>query len=422
MAGPHDHHHHDEHDPHAHRALHVLDAPFDPAQQSLADALRAAFRVLKIFMVLLLVIYLFSGIFTVQQGDKAVILSFGRLKPEVYGPGLHITWPRPINEYKIVPAGRINTAEINSHWLLIHENERNTPLANLQRTGGLHPTRDGVLLTGDKGLVHVRWQVVYHIDNVLQYVKTIKDDDIKEAEGLIRTVLEDVAIRNAATRPAEDIVYRHPKEMQDDVRRALNERLADLHTGIVLDKVDIAQSTMPIPTLQQYQQVTRAQNDKQTRISAAEADANRILNQAAGAAHEKLITRLDEREKTLAANDTAKVTALNAEIERMLSEEVGGEAGAMIQRARGQYTSTIQRMGSDLEQYRGLLAEYERSPASLINRLWEQTRKQLLSGEGVTKIHVSGAQEIRLTIPSDPEQVRQDKMKAMQKSSGMPPR
>ncbi|MFQ5491276.1 MAG: hypothetical protein ACE5GE_11185, partial [Phycisphaerae bacterium] len=54
-------------DPHSHRALKVAEVPLDAANQSLADALRASFNVLKAIMVVLVAMFCFSGLTCVQE-------------------------------------------------------------------------------------------------------------------------------------------------------------------------------------------------------------------------------------------------------------------------------------------------------------------------------------------------------------------
>ena len=57
----------------------------DPANQSLAEALRKSFRILKLLMLVLVVLYFLSGWFSVKPGDVGVILRFGRILGT--GPG-----------------------------------------------------------------------------------------------------------------------------------------------------------------------------------------------------------------------------------------------------------------------------------------------------------------------------------------------
>ena len=62
----------------------------DAAHQSLADALRVSFWVLKLAMLLLVVVYLFSGVFNVREQEIAVCLRFGRI---VGSPGQQVLEP-----------------------------------------------------------------------------------------------------------------------------------------------------------------------------------------------------------------------------------------------------------------------------------------------------------------------------------------
>ena len=79
----------------------------DPAGQSLTNALRHSFVILKIIMVLLVVLFLFSGVFRVQPDEEALVLQFGRFRGEgeyrVLRPGLKFAFPEPISEVIRIP-------------------------------------------------------------------------------------------------------------------------------------------------------------------------------------------------------------------------------------------------------------------------------------------------------------------------------
>ena len=51
----------------------------DPGNEALADALRVSFRLLRVVMVILLALYVVSGIFIVKQDEKAIVLVFGKV-------------------------------------------------------------------------------------------------------------------------------------------------------------------------------------------------------------------------------------------------------------------------------------------------------------------------------------------------------
>ncbi|MHC4188021.1 MAG: hypothetical protein ACYSRQ_07500, partial [Planctomycetota bacterium] len=72
----------------------------DHASQSLSEALRISFVVLKIIMVILVVVFLALGLTTVGPDERALVLRFGKIRgvgeERMLGPGLHWVFPYPI--------------------------------------------------------------------------------------------------------------------------------------------------------------------------------------------------------------------------------------------------------------------------------------------------------------------------------------
>src|ERR1035441_5559616 len=78
------------------------ETPVDAGSQALAEALRSSFAIVKFVMVLLVLVFLASGFFTVGPQERAIILRFGKPVGEgekaLLGPGLHWSFPYPIDE------------------------------------------------------------------------------------------------------------------------------------------------------------------------------------------------------------------------------------------------------------------------------------------------------------------------------------
>src|SRR5512137_2371763 len=76
--------------------------PVDAGSQALAEALRSSFAIVKVVMVLLVLLFLASGFFTVGPQERAILLRFGRPVGEgekaLLMPGLHWSLPYPIDE------------------------------------------------------------------------------------------------------------------------------------------------------------------------------------------------------------------------------------------------------------------------------------------------------------------------------------
>src|SRR5512140_1296806 len=89
------------------RPVAPTDTPMDAGSEALSEALRSSFGIVKFVMFLLVCVFLASGFFTVGPQERAMIIRLGRPVGEgekaLLGPGLHWSWPYPIDEYVKVP-------------------------------------------------------------------------------------------------------------------------------------------------------------------------------------------------------------------------------------------------------------------------------------------------------------------------------
>ena len=196
MAHNHDHHHHHHHH-HHHEHDDALDVPLDAANESLANALRASFRILKLIMFVLVAMYCFSGVQCIDENEEAVVVRFGKLLPEVRGSGLSLAFPYPIDETIVIPTKRDNRLLVK-HWPQLSPEQEAEPLNRVRGGGGLNPAIDGALLTADKGMVHMQWSLLYRITDLQQYVRYVADDQSLKLDDLITSIVDKVAIHTVA--------------------------------------------------------------------------------------------------------------------------------------------------------------------------------------------------------------------------------
>jgi hypothetical protein len=83
---------------------------FDAAGKSLSEALGISFIILKVIMVVLVIIFLASGLRTVGSNEQALVLRFGKIRGigenRVLGPGLKLLFPYPIHEIVKIPTAK----------------------------------------------------------------------------------------------------------------------------------------------------------------------------------------------------------------------------------------------------------------------------------------------------------------------------
>lgn len=432
MAHQHDDHGHPHHDHaghdhgHAHRELNVIEEPLDAANQSLADALRASFRILKGIMVVLVVLYLFSNVRRIDVHEEALVLRMGALTPKPYTAGVVWAFPYPIDEIVPLPTKRSNEFTVTSHTFHRDPADETKSLAFIApRSGGLHPAMDGALMTSDGGLVHTQWKITYKFNRIHDYVSNIVSKEVEAAQDLIRTFVENVGIHVAGDLTAEEILRTRVDEVQNRMKGLVNAKLQEVGSGVEVTRIEMFEPTPPLQVREAFDDTQKAENAKQQRIHAAEQERIKTLNAAAGSAHTRLTTLLDDLDAAKTAVEdpkdpahdeaTKKLSELDADLNRMLEGEVEGEAGRMIKDAGTFLSIIVNRMKSDLEEYRMLVPEYERSPGLLIARLWENARQEIMQATGVSKIYVPPDATIWLKVPFDPEQGRMEEERRLRK-------
>ena len=403
---------------HAHRTLGVPDAPLDAANQSLADALRASFNVLKAIMVVLVVLFMFSGFKCVEEHQGAVVLRLGKLQPQQRGAGLSRAWPYPIDETLRVGV-TAETLRFDSHWFRVRADEEGLALHKLSRYSGLHPQHDGSLLTGDRGLAHVKWSLVYRVEDLPLFVGAVADANDEKVRKLIQTLLENAAVRAASGFTAAEITQTRTDEMAKEVKRLINEELDRLKTGITVTTVEIPLATVPLQTRRALVNVTRAENNKTTKIREAKRQRADLLNEAAGASYAKLLAMLDGLDAARARGDEVETARIEGEIDNVLEHEAAGIAGAAISREKAYYTQVVQDLRGDVEEFEGLLAEYQRTPRLLVDRLWQETERRMLGSTGVRKWYLPpGQKEVRIHLRPDPRDKRAAEERRYRKEEG----
>jgi regulator of protease activity HflC (stomatin/prohibitin superfamily) len=140
--------------------------------RALSDALRSSFVIVKILMVGLVVLFFFSGIFTVPSQERAIILRFGKPvgtgEEQLLGPGLHWSFPSPIDEVVRIPIGEVQTVRSTAGWYQTTPEQEATGNEQAQ-SGTLNPAVDGYTLTSDGNIIHLRADLRYRISEPLNY-------------------------------------------------------------------------------------------------------------------------------------------------------------------------------------------------------------------------------------------------------------
>ena len=382
----------------------------DAAQQSLVSALRSSFAILRLIMIVLVVLYLCSGVFQIQPGEQGVIARLGRLvensetgKP-VFTQGW-IWWalPDPFDE-KIRVSGSIHKLEIDTFLFqrASKDIENKTDIATVAMAGAeLTPGRDGAMLTGDKNLSHGLWEVEYQITDAAKFVTTVGEKPV-DFEPLLQRLFENSILREVSYHKVEDVTRWKIDSITSRVRMRLQGELDNLAVGVTVVKVN-ATTIVPAQVAPAFAQVANAENERTQQEHAARQRATEILNQAAGPQHGELLSRIREYGAAqLAEADNAQLEQLRADIDGVL-EEAEGEVAIALRDARAEANTVREQVGREYEEYTNWLKQYREYPQATLIYLWTQMREDVLNSTSNEIFWVPNSDIIEILINRDPE-------------------
>ncbi|MEX0876576.1 MAG: SPFH domain-containing protein [Phycisphaerales bacterium] len=401
-------------------------ARMDAANQSLADALRITYGFLQLGMVVLVILFVFSGFQKINEGERGISVFLGKPARPNIEPGAHLTWPYPIGEMIRVGSGAIEVpvARIfmpNRSGTISDDALLEADINQFNNQGRLNPARDGSLVTADLNIAHTQWTVNYHRSDHLNYVENILPED--EREIIVLAVRRGV-VHTIAETTIDDLLKTSAETISARVREIAQSSLDALESGITIDRVVLVRKTPPLYLLDRFASVqSAAQNAGKAREDAMLLR-DQQLNEIAGRAAPILIEMIDEYERLVELSETEQASALLSEIDTVLAggevnyngqstlAMVSGEVSEILNNARSRASSRISRAIADLNQFRAKQAQYEANPQLMISRDWSSAMAQFLNRDFVSTMYLPEGIHAELLINPDPDIERErDRMR-----------
>lgn len=390
----------------------------DPGLKSLGEALATSFRILKWIMVFLVVISLLSGIKRVEQHQVALRLRFGDLvKEKALEPGLHWSFPYPIEEIVYLPGSDLPDAVlVDRFWY------KDTAHQQLRREAGgareegrpLRPGEGGYAITGDINVIHCRWKVNFVIEDPVRYFLSIQEAEkmdvqtqVREAgRRVVRVAVENAVIREEGRRRVDDVLRERLAELRRAVKKGAQSTLDQLDCGIRIQNLDLVGVTPPRVVRRAFDDTFQAGQEASEKIVEAEGHRNRILYETAGSVGEKLagaIKSLDsQKEKGPGSQE------LEERLEKLIGE-AGGDVASVISEAEAYRETVVARAEGDALYLSDILEEYRDHPEMLRvfleDRLME-VLTEVLEGRAEAKYIITpsgegGRRKIVIHVPGE---------------------
>jgi membrane protease subunit HflK len=212
-------------------------------------------------IVIVLLVWLASGAFIVQEGQVGVVNTFGRLS-HTTGPGFNWRWPYPFQSHETVNVAQVRTAEIG-----YRSNVRNKQ------------PQEALMLTDDENIIDIQFAVQYKLKDPVAWLFNNRDQD-----ETVRQVAE-TAIREVVGKNKMDFVlYEGRDKIAVDVYKMMQQLVDRYRLGVQVTNVTMLAVQPPEQVQSAFDDAVKAGQDRARARNEGEAYANDVIPRARGQA------------------------------------------------------------------------------------------------------------------------------------------
>jgi membrane protease subunit HflK len=259
--------------------------------------LPSAGRMVVIFIGVLIGVLLIAAVwtsyYTVGAESEGVVLRFGKYFKTV-GPGLHFKLPFGIDGLTVLPTRR----QLKLEFGFSTPGYTTNPIQASQ-----DQEEEKSMVTGDLNAALVEWVVQYRIEDPRQYLFDVRNpgETLRDlSEAAMREVIGDRTVDEVITIGRQDIEIEALARMQGLSKR--------YRLGIRVDQVQLKNVNPPKQVQASFNEVNKAQQDRENAINIANGEYNKVVPKARGAADQTIraaegyrFKRVNEAEGDVAA-------------------------------------------------------------------------------------------------------------------------
>ncbi len=281
------------------------------------------------------VVWLASGTYQVEEGKRGIVQRFGKYS-ETTTPGLQWRWPWPIETVEKIDLNRVRSVDIG--------------FKGSQKS---REAKQAQMLTEDLNIIDITFSVQYALVDARAYMFNHRRPD----EAVVQAA--ETAMREVVGKRKMDFLLNQGREEFAGAAQKLMQQLLDLYgTGITISKLNLQTVSAPEAVNESFQDVVKAQQDRDRFINEGQAYANRVIPEARGKAS------------------------------RLLEEAAGYEA-SVLARAQG-----------DAARFTSIVAEYNKAPGVTRERLYIDMMQSVLGNTSKVLIDQKQGQSL-LYLPLD---------------------
>ena len=262
-----------------------------------------------------------TSFYTVGTDEQAVVLRLGKFA-QVAEPGFHLRLPFGIDKVQVFATTRVLKEEFGFRTLRV---DTRTEYSK-QRFAD-----ESLMLTGDLNIADVGWIVQYRVRDPRAVWF-----NLAEPEQTVRDVAESVMRKVVGNRTVDHVLTTGRSRIEAEAMRQMQQVLDRYKSGLRVVAVQLQNVTPPKPVQASFNDVNRAEQDRE-----------KMENEA--------------------------LASLNREI-----PNARGEAKRAVDRALGYKVDRVNRAKGEVARFNGLLREYRKAPEVTRQRIYLETLGRVL--------------------------------------------
>lgn len=339
--------------------------PFEKIIRDSHDKMRGAMgggngtnekRVAGILLIVIFGLWLGSGIYRVNSDELGIVLRFGQYQRTSL-PGLNYHLPSPIEQVIIPSVTTVNRVEIGNR-----AGGADNPNVRVARSAfadkeSAPSSNEGLMLTGDRNLVDIDFEVQWKIDATHPQKFLF---NMRNPAGNVRYVAQSAMREVIGRTTLDDVLTGGQGKIAEDTKDLMQQIFDEYDAGIEIIAVNLSRPDVPQPVIDEFQDVKRAEQDKQTAESVAEGYRNEIIPRAKG------------------------------------------DAAKMIQDAQAYKSKVVADASGNAARFKQIYAEYAQAKEVTKRRMYLETMEEVLRGMPKTIVDSKGGTTpvLPITMPT----------------------
>jgi membrane protease subunit HflK len=298
----------------------MFTASSSPSPQEVFDKARRGLGMMLLALALGSVV---SAFYQVPINSEAIVQRFGRFV-EITQPGLHFKLPWGIDQVTLVETKRQLKLEFG-----YATRGATNPHQYAYDTNEMEAERN--MVTGDLNAAVVEWVVQFHISDPKAYAFEFVDP-----QATLRDISESVMREVVGDRTIDEVLTVGRQEMEVRALERLQTIASTLGMGIHIDQIQLGNVNPPSEVKDSFDEVNRAQQQREASINQASGEYNRVIPEAKGKAEQS------------------------------------------ISQAEGYATERVNRAQGEVSRFNAILTEYEKAPEVTRTRIYIETLSEVL--------------------------------------------